>query len=225
MTEPQFDLFANRYDQGEAQVVWHTLVADLETPVAAMMKIAADRPNSFLLESIQNASIRERYSIIGMKPDLIWRCNGDKAEINTKALFDPEAFVPCEEGSLDSLRKLVRETRIDLPHDLPPMAAGLVGYMGYDMVRLMEELPNQNPDALGTPDGLFIRPTIMAIFDSVKDVVTLVTPVWPKDGVSAKAAYAQAEERLSEVVEDFDNPLSRKDDFQADPTLAGVTIP
>ena len=216
MIEPQFEKFSSRYDKGEAQVVWHTLVADLETPVAAMMKIAADKPNSFLLESIQNASIRERYSIIGMKPDLIWRCNGNKAEINTKALSDPEAFEPCDEGSLDSLRKLVRETRIDLPHQLPPMAAGLVGYMGYDMVRLMENLPDQNPDALGTPDGLFIRPTIMAIFDSVKDVVTLVTPVWPKNGTTAKAAYAQAEERISAVIEDFDKPLSRKDDFQND---------
>jgi anthranilate synthase component 1 len=79
--------------------------------------------------------------------------------------------------------------------------------MSYDTVRLMEDLPDQNPDALGLPDGIFLRPTVIAVFDSVKDEVTLVTPVRPEPGVGARAAYARAGERLSDVIADFDRAL------------------
>jgi hypothetical protein len=87
------------------------------------------------------------------------------------------------------------------------MAAGLFGYIGYDMVRLMERLPAVNADPLGLPDAILVRPTIMAIFDSVKDEVTVVTPVYPSPDVSAKAAYARASERLYDVIDAFDRPL------------------
>jgi len=207
MFTPVFEDFAGRYDFGEAQVVWSTIVADLETPVSAMLKLADDRPNSFLLESVEGGAVRGRYSIIGLKPDLIWRCRGDRAEVNRQARYDPDAFEPTDGSALDSLRALIAETRIDLPAELPPMAAGLVGYMSYDMVRLMERLPEENPDVLGLPDGMFVRPTVMAIFDSVRDVVTIITPVWPKEGLSARAAYAQANERLADVIHDFERAL------------------
>ncbi len=204
---PTLSDFESRYDRGQAQVVSTVLVADLETPVSAMLKLADGLPNSFLLESVEGGDIRGRYSIIGFKPDLIWRCRGEQAEINRNARFDPSGFTPCKEGVLDSLRALIAESRIDLPDDLPPMAAGIVGYMSYDMVRLMEDLPDNNPDLLGIPEGLFIRPTVMAIFDSVKDLVTIVTPVRPAPGVSARAAYNQAAERLADVVNDFERSL------------------
>jgi anthranilate synthase component 1 len=116
-------------------------------------------------------------------------------------------FEPLPQSPLESLRALLKESRIALPPGAPPMAAGVFGYMGYDMVRLMEDLPEPNKDVLGLPDGMMIRPTIMAIFDSVKDDVTVVTPVYPEDGISAKAAYARAMERLSTVVEALDRPL------------------
>jgi anthranilate synthase component I len=102
---------------------------------------------------------------------------------------------------------LIAESRIEVAEDLPPMAAGLFGYIGYDMVRLMERLPAPNPDPLGLPDAILVRPTIMAIFDSVKDEVTVVTPVYPDADVSAKAAYARASERLCDVIDAFDRPL------------------
>jgi anthranilate synthase component 1 len=192
-------------------VVWTDLVADLETPVSAMLKLAEGRPNSFLLESVEGGATRGRYSFIGLKPDLIWRCHGNSAEVNRQARFDANSFEPCpvaaEKGALASLRAIVDETRLDLPDHLPPMAAGLVGYMGYDTVRLVERLPDNNPDNLGIPDGVFMRPTIMVIFDNVKDAVTIVTPVRPSEGVSARAAYSQAQERLADVVADFERPL------------------
>src|SRR6266567_1141710 len=137
--EPAEQAFAERYAAGEAQVVWTTLVADLETPVSAFLKVAGARPMSFLLESVEGGVTRGRYSIIGLDPDLVWRANGAGAEINRAARSNPNNFAPCSEAPLASLRALLAESRIELPERLPPMAAGLFGYLGYDMVRLMEE--------------------------------------------------------------------------------------
>ncbi len=205
--QPAFSDFREGFDQGHSQILWTTLVADLETPVSAMMKLAEGKANSFLLESVEGGAVRGRYSIIGMKPDLIWRCDGAQARINRTARFDPEAFVACDKPVLDSLQALIDESHIDLPSHLPPMAAGLVGYMSYDTVRLVEDIPDSNPNELGLPDGMFIRPTVMAIFDSILDVVTIVTPVWVGDGRSAQTAYNHAAERLSDTVNDFSRSL------------------
>ena len=197
---PRFEEFAARHGAGQSQVAWTTLVADLETPVSAMLKLADGMPNSFLLESVEGGEVRGRYSIIGLDPDLIWRCQGNRAEINRNALGDPGAFEPCVGEPLAELRRLIADSRIDLPETLPPMAAGLVGYMAYDTVRLMERLPEPNPDPLGLPDGVFLRPTVMAIFDSVKDVITFVTPVRPEPGADAHRAYGKASDRLENAV-------------------------
>lgn len=214
MIQPAFEEFERIYNSGAAQVAWTKLVADLETPVSAMLKIADGKPNSFLLESVEGGDTRGRYSIIGLKPDIIWRTDGDKAEINRQARFDAEAFEPCAGGALASLRALIEESRIALPEELPPMAAGVFGYMGYDMVRLMESLPNSPRDVLGVPDGLFVRPTIIAVFDSVKDEVTIITPVRPEAGINARAAYARAGERLGDIVNDFDRSLPHVDQVE-----------
>ena len=186
--QPPRGAFRPPYDAGTPQIVWRTLIADLETPVSAMLKLARRRPNSFLLESVEGGDTRGRYSIIGFAPDVIWRCRGDRAEINRQAHRDPDAFESEPPGALDSLRRLLAESRIELPDGLPPMAAGLVGFMGFDTVRLIERLPTDRPAALGLPDSLLIRPTVMAIFDAVSDTVTLATPVYPDPGVPADTA-------------------------------------
>ncbi len=215
---PDFEAFRAQYEAGNPQVVWTTLVGDLETPVSAYLKLSSGRRNSFLLESVEGGAVRGRYSFIGLNPDLIWRCRDNKAEINSEALArtdDPSAFLPCADKPLESLRKLLQESLIDLPPDLPPMAAGMVGYMGYDMVRLMEELPAPNPQVIDAPDGMFVRPTAMAVFDSVKDMITVIAPVRPAAGLSANAAYLQVEERLNEIVVDLDQPLPRGQDLDS----------
>jgi anthranilate synthase component 1 len=208
--EPTFETFAAAYAAGRPAVVYTRLVADLETPVSSMLKLADGRAYSFLLESVEGGAVRGRYSMIGIKPDLLWRSRGDKAEINRRFRADAEAFEACPEGALASLRKLVAESRIDLPVGLPPMAAGLFGYMGYDMVRLMERLPTDKPAGLGVPDSMFLRPTVMAIFDNVEDLVTIVTSVWPSAELSARAAYNQACERLADTVTDFGRNLPER---------------
>ncbi len=205
--KPDFASFARAYDEGRAQVLHARHVADLETPVSAFLKLGEGRENAFLLESVQGGETRGRYSIIGLKPDLIWRCRGDVAEINRQALGGKDVFSPLAEKPLDSLRALIAETKMALPEGLPPMAVGLFGYLGYDMVRQIEHLPNVPPDRLGLPDAIMLRPTILAIFDAVKDEILLVTPVWPEKGVDAKTAHARASARLDEALAELDKPL------------------
>ena len=206
--EPAAEDFAARYAAGEPQVVWTSLVADLETPVSAFLKVA-NRPMSFLLESVEGGASRGRYSIIGLEPDVIWRAVGRRAEI-ARGRAAPDGFAPCPQSPLEALRALVTESRIALPHDLPPMAAGLFGYLGYDMVRLMEDLPATNPDPIGLADAILTRPTLIIVFDTVKDTIAVVTPVRPQPGVSAKAALARAAERISSVVDALDAPLDKQ---------------
>ncbi len=204
---PDIDTFTDRYESGLPQVVYTRLVADLETPVSAFLKLADRRPDSFLFESVEGGAVRGRYSFIGMKPDVIWRCFGDKAEVNRKALIDPTAFESHSLPTLESLSALHKESAIDMPDDLPPMAAGLVGYMGYDCVRLSEDIPDENTDVLEVPDGIFIRPTLVAVFDTIEDVVTIVTPVRPNADTSAVAAYEKALERLADMRDGLARPL------------------
>ena len=207
--EPPESLFADHYARGEAQVVWTTLVADLETAVSAFLKLGGGKAMSFLLESVEGGAVRGRYSIIGIEPDLIWRANGAKAEINRSARTKADAFVACTEPPLQALRALISESRIELPSSLPPMAAGVFGYLGYDIVRRMEDLSAPNPDPIGVPDAVLVRPTIIVVFDAVRDSITIVTPVRPERTVDAKAALAHAIERLGRVVESLDRPLDK----------------
>ncbi|MGI8527544.1 MAG: anthranilate synthase component I [Pseudolabrys sp.] len=206
--EPSEPAFAALSTRGEAQVVWTTLVADLETPVSAFLKFAG-KPNSFLLESVEGGAARGRYSIIGLDPDLIWRANGGHAEINRSAHTGVNTFAPCPQPPLEALRALIAESRIALPDNLPPMAAGVFGYLGYDMVRQMEDLPAPNPDPIGAPDAVMLRPTLVVVFDAVKDSIMVVTPVRAQSGVDAKVARARAIERLSNIVDALDRPLDK----------------
>jgi len=207
--EPSVSAFAATHAHGATQVVWTTLVADLETPVSAFLKLATRRPLSFLLESVEGGATRGRYSIIGLDPDVVWRANGPNAEINRTAR-QPDAFAPCGAPPLAALRAFIAESRIDIPDGLPPMAAGIFGYLGYDTVRLIEEIGPPNPDPIGLPDAILVRPTIVVIFDAVKNTITVVTPVRPDQAVSAKSALARAAERLGTVVDDLDRALDKE---------------
>ena len=139
-----------------------------------------------------------------MKPDLVWECRGTTARLNRAARFDADGFVDQAEDPLASLRALIAESRIELPPELPPMAAGLFGYLGYDMVRLVEHLPDVNPDPLGLADAVMIRPSVVLVVDGVKGEVTVVSPAWANSGLNPRAAYAQAAERVMDAVRDLD---------------------
>ncbi len=212
----RFEAFCAAYDAGRGALVWRHDIADLLTPVAAFLKLAHGKPFSFLLESVEGGATRGRYSVIGMAPDLIWRCDRGVASVNRDAERDPQAFTPAGMPPLDSLRALIAETRLDVPDGLPPMTGGLSGYLGYDMVRLMERLPDTNPDVLGIPDGILVRPSLFAIFDGVTDELTLAAPVYPRPSLSAAEAYELAQGRLAAAAAALDRPV---------PKLAGPVQP
>jgi anthranilate synthase component 1 len=192
---------------GTARLAFWIGVADLETPVGAFLKLAQNQANAFLLESIEGGSARGRYSVIGMAPDLIWRCRAGQAEINRHALSAPHAFAPDERPPLESLRALLAETRLALPPGMPPMIGGLVGYLGYDMVRLMERLPDKAADGLGLPDAILLRPTIFAVFDHVKDELTLAAPAYASEATDMAEALRLAEARVAEARAKLQRPL------------------
>ena len=209
---PDFATFEQGWNAGRNQLVYARLAADLDTPVSLMLKLAEARADTFMLESVTGGEVRGRYSVVGMKPDLIWQCHGQTSRINRQARYDATAFDPLDGHPLDTLRALIAESAVDMPADLPPIAAGLFGYLGYDMIRLVERLPNVNPDPLGLPDAVLMRPSVVAVLDGVKGEVTVVAPAWVGSGLSARAAYAQAAERVMDALRDLDRaPPAQRD--------------
>jgi anthranilate synthase component 1 len=202
---PGYSAFASAYEAGRPQTLHLRLIADLDTPVSAFLKLGSDAPNAFLFESVQGGETRGRYSIIGLQPDLIWRCRDGRPEINQNSGYD-ESFLADGDNPIASLKRLVKSIQIDLPAELPPMAAGLFGYIGYDMVRYIEKLPPPPPDRVHLPEAVLLRPTITAIFDNVRDEIIVVTPIWPSPEVSARQAYDAAVARLERTVEKFGSP-------------------
>ncbi len=196
-TQAPSDRFCERYALGKAQILTRTVIDDLITPVGAMLRLGPQNPNIFLMESVQGGDWRGRYSMIGLAPDALWRVRNGKAEQS----YDGSPWRTVDEPPVEALKAFVNDARIDLPPDLPPMAAGVFGYLGYDMVRHVEVLDEPNPDALGLDDALLLRPTLVAIFDSVAQEIILATPVRPTPGLSAEAAHQKAIKRLDDLAQ------------------------
>ncbi|QQA44615.1 anthranilate synthase component I [Pelagovum pacificum] len=205
---PEFETFRAGYEAGANQLVYTRLAADLDTPVSLMLKLSAAGKHSFMLESVTGGEVRGRYSMIGMNPDLLWECRGETSRINRAARYDDEAWEDLSGSPLDTLRAVLAESRIDIPDGLPAASAGLFGYLGYDMIRLVERLPNCPPDTLGLPDAMMLRPSVVAVLDGVKGEVILCSPAWAGSGLSARAAYAQAAERVMDAQRALDRPVA-----------------
>lgn len=210
---PSREEFHAAYRAGKPQVVFTRRVSDLETPVSAMLKLQHEPGPSFLLESVEGGETRGRYSIIGLNPDMMWRCFGNRSEVSTTSPFEDDSFTPSWDDSMSALRNLVHKHRMDLPEGTPPMAAGLIGYMGYDMVRLMERLPTSKPDPIGIPDGCFIRPRAQLIFDAVDGVVYIIAPVWDTNG-DADKAYDAAVQRITRIATTLQGPLDQRNYYK-----------
>jgi anthranilate synthase component I len=220
MFEPSAEACARSYEAGRACLVFARLVGDLETPVSAFLKLSAGRRGRvFLLESVEGGAARGRYSMIGLDPDIIWRVFGGNAEINRRALAGADEFSPCDAPPLVALRELIAESHIEAADDLPPMAAGVFGYLGYDMVRQMERLAEAKLDPIGVPDAIMLRPTVMVVFDSVRDEIFVIAPLRPEPSAAFRAAYERAIERLESVIATLEGPLTHEPSI-ADPAIA-----
>ncbi len=192
---------------GKPALIWRRQVADTETPVSAALKLMHDGRGDYLLESVEGGETRGRHSMIGLAPDLIFRADGTQAAINRKWLTDREAFAPESGDSLSALRNLVKACEMDVPEELPRALACLVGYFGYETIGLVEKLPRAPQSELDLPDMLFVRPTVILIFDRLADELFLVAPVWPENDGDSEASIAVAEERLDEVERGLSNPV------------------
>jgi len=208
--------FRQAYAAGRPSLVSRRLIDDLETPVSAYLKLAEDRPFSFLFESVEGGALSGRYSILTLRPDLVWRCFGERAEIAVGENVIKGVYTPESLSSLDSLRALVAANRMEIPEGLPPMASGLFGVFGYDMIRLYEPLGQANPDPLDLPDAVVVRPSVICVFDNVSHEILLVSPVWPND-LSAPDAYSAALSRLDRIEAELRVPLSAQPTAEARP--------
>ena len=177
---------------GRPALLWRRQLADTETPVAAGLKLIEPGRGDFLLESVEGGSVRGRHSLIGLAPDLVFRATGNDAAINPHWLTDREAFAPCDQPALDALRSLVGKCRMDVPPELPRALACLVGYFSYETVGLVEKLPRPPANPTGVPDMMFVRPTVILVFDRLADTLFLVAPVWPGGDIEAAAERIDA---------------------------------
>jgi len=193
-------------EAGRPALVWRRLIADTETPVGAALKLMREGRGDFLLESVQGGEVRGRYSLLGIAPDLVFRARGAVAEINRGWATDQDAFATLPGNSLDALRKLVDECRIDVPAGLPPVLACLVGYFGYETIGLVEKLPRAPDSALDLPDMLFVRPTVLLVFDRLSDELVAVAPIWASSLAPARA-IAAAGDRIDAALAGLNGPL------------------
>jgi anthranilate synthase component I len=190
---------------GRPALIWRSTIADTETPVSAFLKLYEPERGDFLLESVEGGSVRGRYSLIGLAPDLVFRAEGPNAEINRHWLTDRMAYEPVTQDSLTALRSLVTSCRIEMPDGLPGTLACLVGYFGYETVGLIEKLPRPPANPLNLPDMMFVRPTLILIFDRLADRLYLAAPVWPDGDVDT------AIERIEAVQARLNTPLPPPD--------------
>lgn len=192
---------------GKSALVWRRQIADTDTPISAALKLFEPDRGDFLLESVEGGAVRGRYSLIGLAPDLVFRAQGQSAEVNRNWANDRDAFVPEAAGALEALRTLVTECRTELDPALPPALACLVGYFGYETVGLVEKLPRPAANPLQLPDMLFVRPTVILVFDRLADALYLVAPVWKGSFSDTDTAITQALDRIDATAARLAAPL------------------
>ena len=145
--------------------------------------------------------MRGRYSMLGLDPDLLFRATGATCEVNRAWRHDRAAFAPLEGDSLTELRALAESCRLDVPGELPPALACLVGYLGYETIGLVEKLPRAPQSDLALPDLLFVRPTLVLVFDGLTDALFVIAPLW--------AGASRPEWAIEAAAERIDNALRR----------------
>ena len=193
---------------GRAAFVRRVRVADTETAVSAALKLMKPGRGDFLLESVEGGEVRGRYSLLGLAPDLVFRVRDGLAEVNRDWADDRSAFRPVDQSPFDALAGLLAEIQAEVPADLPPALACLVGYLGFEALGLMERVPRAPGAGLALPDLLFVRPTVLLVFDRLADRLHLVAPLWPDDrDAEPEARVVGALAALDEVERRLDGPL------------------
>ena len=156
----------------QAKLIVRRRIGDIETPVGAMLKLGVDAPGSFLFESIAGGERLGRYSFIGGAPQVWFRISDGVAETATTADF---ADAKRLDGTpVEALRAFVKAAQAETDEDLPPMASGAFGYVGYDMIQHVEPVSITKPDALDVPEALLVIPGIVIVFDHIYQELLLI---------------------------------------------------
>ncbi len=185
-----FNLTKNKFDRAlEKQgstLLFKKISADVITPVLASLKISSKFPDfHFLFESVEKGNNKGRFSVIGLMPDLVWKCESGVSFINSDFVKNSQNFIQENGDALSNLRQLINKSQIDWSYinqgfdQIPGICGGIFGYMSYDIVRLMEKLPDRSlPDEIKIPDAIFMRPQIIIVFDSLFDCALICAPVF-----------------------------------------------
>lgn len=209
ITDTQSDLETVKANllSGQSALVWRRQIADTDTPISAALKLMEAGRGDYLLESVEGGAVRGRYSLIGIAPDLVFRAQGNHAQINRQWATNRDAFVDTQDGALAALRALVAECRAEIDPALPPALACLVGYFGYETYGLIEKLARPPENDIALPDMLFARPTVILIFDRLSDALHLVAPVWQGSFTNADTAISDALDRIDAASARLAGPL------------------
>lgn len=190
---------------GANALVWRRLVADTLTPVGAALRLIQPGRGDFLLESVEGGAVRGRYSMLGLAPDLVFRAECDRAEINTTWRSDQRAFAPLPGDPVTEMRALLANCRIAIPDGLPPALACVVGYFAYETMGLVEDVPRPAAPGIGLPDMVFVRPTLILVFDSLGEELFAIAPIWQADA-DPDAVIAEAGERIDAALARLSGP-------------------
>ena len=201
-----YKIFEKNYVSGKKQLLFLSFAADVHTPVSAILKLKNEK-YTFLFESVEKGSQKGRYSVIGLKPDIIWQCKNNKCSYRN---FNKSNKIKIlNQKPLDSLKKIMSENKLTLPNKIPSISTGLFGYMGYEMIQFFENIDLKKKNYLEIPDSIFIRPSITLVFDNVNDRL-LITKVVCKNSLKPKEAFIKAKSEIYGVLDKINKPLPKK---------------
>jgi anthranilate synthase component 1 len=205
---PDLVRFSSLLETSQLIPVYTEIVADLDTPLSLFAKVAETHEHIFLFESMEGGEKWGRYSFIGFDPLLTFVSKGNDVTVTEIGRSGPVPKV-IQGNPLDILRSLVSEVEAAEYEGLPRFCGGAVGFLGYDMVRFMEELPDDRP-SLDLPDSSFMIPRIVLVYDSLKQKVTVVCWVKKEEGDSAEELYGSAMVEIGKVIAKLRGPVTEE---------------
>ena len=203
--KPDLKLFKKKYDSGIKQVLFTSFAADVHTPISSLLKLQKEK-YLFLFESVERGSQKGRYSVIGLKPDLIWECKDGISKI--KKSNDKIIKQRVYSDPLDSLRQIIEENKLKIPHNLPSIACGLFGYLGYEMIKYFENVEMIKKDRLNLPESIFIRPSLTLVFDNVNDKLYISKIISPNQK-NALETFKIAKLEVTNLIQRITKPLKK----------------
>ncbi len=197
--------FVSNYNKGIPQILKKNLIADTETPFSSLLKISKNEKYSFLLESVEGGSTKGRFSLLGCDPDLIWSINKGKFKIK---YLNTNYNYKLNNNPIKSLRELINLSKFNTNNNNNNIPyPTLVGYLGYPMIQYMENIKLNNFDNINIPDAMLIRPKIVAIFDNIKDVISIMTVSYPSKNLNAEKAYKNANNLLKKTIKKLEKSI------------------